>query len=30
VSWAKWKRSMAKLYWLAAEYRITCAVFEKQ
>ena len=25
----KWKRSMAKLYWLAAEYRITCAVFEK-
>ncbi|MGC2524771.1 MAG: hypothetical protein WA417_19385 [Stellaceae bacterium] len=30
VSWEKWKRSMAKLYWLAAEYRITCAVFEKQ
>ena len=30
VSWVKWKRSMAKLYWLAAEYRITCAVFEKQ
>jgi hypothetical protein len=29
VSWDKWKRSMAKLYWLAAEYRITCAVFEK-
>jgi sugar phosphate isomerase/epimerase len=29
VSWEKWKRSMAKLYWLAAEYRITCAVFEK-
>ena len=27
---SKWKRSMAKLYWLAAEYRITCAVFEKQ
>lgn len=25
----KWKRSMAKLYWLVAEYRITCAVFEK-
>ena len=30
VSWEKWKRSMAKLYWLAAEYRITCAVFEKR
>ena len=30
VSWKKWKRSMAKLYWLFAEYRITCAVFEKQ
>ena len=29
VSFEKWKRSMAKLYWLAAEYRITCAVFEK-
>jgi hypothetical protein len=29
VSLAKWKRSMAKLYWLKAEYRITCAVFEK-
>ncbi|HEU0155992.1 MAG TPA: methyltransferase domain-containing protein, partial [Stellaceae bacterium] len=22
----KWRRSMKKLYWLAAEYRITCAV----
>jgi hypothetical protein len=29
VSLEKWKRSMAKLYWLVAEYRITCAVFEK-
>ena len=29
VSLEKWKRSMTKLYWLAAEYRITCAVFEK-
>jgi hypothetical protein len=29
VSLEKWKRSMVKLYWLAAEYRITCAVFEK-
>jgi hypothetical protein len=29
VSIEKWKRSMTKLYWLAAEYRITCAVFEK-
>jgi hypothetical protein len=29
LSLQKWKRSMAKLYWLAAEYRITCAVFEK-
>jgi hypothetical protein len=30
ASWETWKRSMAKLYWLGAEYRITCAVFEKQ
>jgi hypothetical protein len=29
LSLEKWRRSMAKLYWLAAEYRITCAVFEK-
>jgi hypothetical protein len=29
VSPEKWKRSMTKLYWLVAEYRITCAVFEK-
>lgn len=29
LSWDKWRRSMTKLYWLAAEYRITCAVFEK-
>jgi hypothetical protein len=29
LSLEKWKRSMARLYWLAAEYRITCAVFEK-
>jgi hypothetical protein len=29
LSFDKWKRSMARLYWLAAEYRITCAVFEK-
>ena len=29
LSWEKWRRSMKKLYWLAAEYRITCAVFEK-
>jgi len=29
LSFEKWKRSMARLYWLAAEYRITCAVFEK-
>jgi hypothetical protein len=29
VSLEKWKRSMTKLYWLVAEYRITCAVFEK-
>ena len=28
VSFEKWQRSMARLYWLAAEYRITCAVFE--
>lgn len=25
----KWKRSMTRLYWLVAEYRITCAVLEK-
>jgi SAM-dependent methyltransferase len=29
LSIEKWKRSMARLYWLAAEYRITCAAFEK-
>jgi hypothetical protein len=29
LSFDKWKRSMARLYWLAAEYRITCAIFEK-
>jgi hypothetical protein len=29
LSLERWKRSMARLYWLAAEYRITCAVFEK-
>ncbi|HEY3911312.1 MAG TPA: methyltransferase domain-containing protein [Stellaceae bacterium] len=29
LSFRRWKRSMAKLYWLAAEYRITCGVFEK-
>jgi SAM-dependent methyltransferase len=30
LSFERWKRSMARLYWLAAEYRITCAVFEKR
>jgi hypothetical protein len=29
LSFEKWQRSMAKLYWLAAEYRISCAVFER-
>jgi hypothetical protein len=29
LSFEKWKRSMRRLYWLAAEYRISCAVFEK-
>ena len=29
LSFERWKRSMARLYWLVAEYRITCAVFEK-
>jgi hypothetical protein len=29
LSFERWKRSMAKLHWLATEYRITCAVFEK-
>ncbi len=30
LSLERWKRSMARLYWLVAEYRITCAVFEKE
>jgi hypothetical protein len=29
LSFEKWKRSMARLYWLAADYRISCAVLEK-
>lgn len=29
LSLERWKRSMARLYWLGAEYRITCAIFEK-
>jgi hypothetical protein len=29
LSFEKWKRSMVRLYWLAAEYRISCAVLEK-
>jgi hypothetical protein len=29
VSLKSWRRSMAKLYWLAVEYRISCAVFER-
>jgi SAM-dependent methyltransferase len=29
LSLDQWKRSMAHLYWLAADYRVTCAVFEK-
>jgi hypothetical protein len=29
LSFERWRRSMARLYWLVAEYRITCAVFEK-
>lgn len=29
LSLTRWKRSMAKLYWLGAEYQITCGVFEK-
>jgi methyltransferase family protein len=29
LSFERWKRSMARLYWLVAEYRITCAIFEK-
>jgi SAM-dependent methyltransferase len=29
LSFERWKRSMARLYWLAADYRVTCAVFEK-
>jgi hypothetical protein len=30
LSLERWRRSMAKLYWLFAEYRISCAVIEKQ
>ena len=29
LSFEKWKRSMAHLYWLVNEYRISCAIFEK-
>jgi SAM-dependent methyltransferase len=29
LSLERWKRSMTRLYWLAADYRITCTVFEK-
>jgi hypothetical protein len=29
IGFERWKRSMTKLYWLFAEYRITCLVFEK-
>jgi hypothetical protein len=29
LSPVRWHRSMAKLYWLAAPYRISCAVLEK-
>jgi hypothetical protein len=28
-AFARWRRSIAKLYWLAAEYRVSCAVLEK-
>ena len=29
LSFEKWKRSMARLYWLFTEYRISCAVLQK-
>jgi hypothetical protein len=29
LSFERWKRSMTRLYWLVAEYQITCAVLEK-
>jgi hypothetical protein len=29
LSPARWRRSVARLYWLFAPYRVTCAVFEK-
>jgi hypothetical protein len=29
LSLERWKHSMARLYWLLAEYRVTCAVLEK-
>jgi len=28
--WTKWKRSMGKLYWLANDYRVFCAVLRKE
>ena len=30
LSVARWRRSMVRLYWLLAEYQVTCAVFEKR
>jgi hypothetical protein len=30
LSFERWRRSMTRLYWLLAEYQITCAVFEKR
>jgi hypothetical protein len=30
LSLARWRRSMVRLYWLLAEYQVTCAVFEKR
>jgi hypothetical protein len=29
LSFERWRRSMARLYWLLAEYQVTCAVLEK-
>ena len=29
LGWTKWKRSMAKLYWLVYPYQISCLVLRK-
>ncbi|MCE9522590.1 MAG: hypothetical protein K8S25_09190 [Alphaproteobacteria bacterium] len=29
INWAKWKRSMGKLYWLVYPYQMTCVLLQK-